>query len=54
MKVFSLSGDYTAKEMFDVPLGITDLNKWNGGFEAVSMGILQPSDQKRQAHSQHW
>ncbi len=46
MKVFALSGKYKASEIFPVYTGITDLAERNGKYFAVTMGILQPSDQK--------
>jgi FG-GAP-like repeat len=45
-KVFALSKDYKAKEIFDVYSGVTDLNKRDGNYQAITMGILKPSDQK--------
>jgi hypothetical protein len=45
-KVFAMSREYKAKEIFDVYTGVTDLNRHNGNYEAITMGILKPSDQK--------
>jgi hypothetical protein len=45
-KIFALSNNYTAKEIFDVYTGVTDLNKQDGNYQAITMGILKPSDQK--------
>jgi FG-GAP-like repeat len=45
-KIFALAKDYTAKELFEVSTGITDLKKRSGNYLAVTMGILKPSDQK--------
>jgi FG-GAP-like repeat len=45
-KIFSLTSDYKASAIFDVYTGVTDLNKNNNGYEAITMGILKPSDQK--------
>jgi hypothetical protein len=45
-KIFALSKDYAAKELFEVSTGVTDLKKGNGNYLAVTMGILKPSDQK--------
>jgi len=44
--VYSLSTEYQAKKIFDVPEGIADLGKRPEGWVAVTMGILKPSDQK--------
>ena len=44
--IYSLSKDYQAKKIFDVPEGIADLCKNTNGWFAVSMGILKPSDQQ--------
>jgi hypothetical protein len=45
-KIFALANDYAAKEMFDVYTGVTDLSKQNENYQAITMGILKPSDQK--------
>jgi FG-GAP-like repeat len=45
-KVFELSNEYKAKKIFDVGTGITDLNKRGDAYQAITMGILKPSDQK--------
>lgn len=45
-KVFAMNADYTAKQIFEVSTGITDLNKRGDHYEAITMGILKPSDQK--------
>jgi hypothetical protein len=45
-KIFALANDYTTKEMFDVYTGVTDLSKQNENYQAITMGILKPSDQK--------
>ncbi len=45
-KVFAILPGYTAKLLFEVPQGITDLHKVHNGYEVISMGILKPSDQK--------
>jgi len=44
--LYSLSKDYKAKKIFNVPEGIADLGKNSKGWFAVSMGILKPSDQQ--------
>jgi FG-GAP-like repeat len=45
-KVYTLARDYTAKSLFAVPAGITDLSKNGLQYRALTMGILKPSDQK--------
>jgi hypothetical protein len=45
-KIFAMSNDYTAKAFLDVYEGVTDLNKRDNNYQAITMGILKPSDQK--------
>jgi FG-GAP-like repeat len=45
-KIFEMSTDYKAKHIFDTYEGITDLNKREQSYQAITMGILKPSDQK--------
>ena len=45
-KIFALSKEYKAKEIFDVYTGVTDVDKRGGHYQAITMGILKPSDQK--------
>jgi hypothetical protein len=45
-KVFAVDANYKAKQIFEVGVGITDLNKRGDHYQAITMGILKPSDQK--------
>jgi FG-GAP-like repeat len=54
MKVFAISYDYSVKKLFDVPTGITDLNKRGEEYQAITMGILKPSDHKLGKLSSVW
>ena len=44
--LFALAGDSPPEKLFDLPGGIADLHKTDGGWLALTMGLLQPSDQK--------
>jgi len=45
-KVFILNNDLNIISSMEAPLGVTDINHTNNGMEAISMGILKPSDEK--------
>ena len=45
-KVFILNQLLKVIDTMDVPLGVTDIIKTHGGIEAITMGILKPSDEK--------
>lgn len=45
-KIFEISADYKAKLKFYTLEGITDLSKRQQSYQAITMGILKPSDQK--------